>query len=132
MKYKKKNPVASESIVPVERIEKSIFLIRGKKVMLDRDLAAIYGVPTFRFNEAVKRNKDRFPEDFMFQLTQEEVEILISQNAMSKPGRGGRRTLPYVLCGQSSVNCPQSSVFSLQPKYLSSYKYFTYNPMNVP
>jgi len=88
MKYMKKNPVASESIVPVERIEKSIFLIRGKKVMLDRDLAAIYGVPTFRFNEAVKRNRDRFPEDFMFQLTQEEVETLISQNAMSKPGRG--------------------------------------------
>ena len=85
----------SKSVIPVERIEKSIFLIRGQKVILDRDLAAIYGVPTFRFNEAVKRNRDRFPEDFMFQLTQEEVETLISQNAMSKPGRGGRRTLPY-------------------------------------
>ncbi len=84
-----------EKPVPVGRIENSIFLIRGQKVILDRDLAAIYGVPTFRFNEAVKRNRDRFPEDFMFQLTQEEVETLISQNAMSKPGRGGRRTLPY-------------------------------------
>ncbi len=85
----------SKSVIPAERIENSIFLIRGQKVILDRDLAAIYGVPTFRFNEAVKRNRDRFPEDFMFQLTQEEVETLISQNAMSKPGRGGRRTLPY-------------------------------------
>ncbi len=80
-------------IMQMERIEKSIYLIRGQKVMLDRDLATIYGVPTFRFNEAVRRNIKRFPEDFMFQLTREEVEILISQNAMSKPGRGGRRTL---------------------------------------
>ena len=103
MKYNKKNTVASESFVPVERIEKSIFLIRGKKVMLDRDLADVYGVPTFRFNEAVKRNKDRFPNDFMFQLTQEEVETLISQNAMSKPGRGGRRTLPYVFTEHGAV-----------------------------
>lgn len=83
------------NIIPSERIEKSIYLIRIQKVILDKDLAAIYGVPTFRFNEAVKRNIKRFPEDFMFQLTNEEAEILISQNAMSKPGRGGRRTLPY-------------------------------------
>jgi hypothetical protein len=84
------------NIVPVERIEKSIYLIRGQKVILDSDLAAIYGIPKFRFNEAVKRNKNRFPDDFMFQLMREEVDILISQNAISKPGRGGRRTLPYV------------------------------------
>jgi len=63
--------------------------------MLDRDLAKIYGVPTFRFNEAIKRNRHRFPPDFMFELTREEFDDLISQNAMSKPGRGGRRTLPY-------------------------------------
>ena len=63
--------------------------------MLDRDLARIYGVPTFRFNEAIKRNRHRFPTDFMFELTREEFDDLISQNAMSKPGRGGRRTLPY-------------------------------------
>lgn len=91
------------NIVPVEKIEKSIYLIRGQKVILDSDLAAIYRIPTFRFNEAVKRNKDRFPDDFMFQLTREEVDILISQNAISKPGRGGRRTLPYVFTEHGAV-----------------------------
>ncbi|MBW1704577.1 MAG: ORF6N domain-containing protein [Deltaproteobacteria bacterium] len=70
--------------------------IRGSKVILDTGLAAIYGVQTFRFNEAVKRNRDRFPEDFMFQLTKEEVTSLISQNGMSKQSckrrmRGGRK-----------------------------------------
>ena len=81
--------------------------IRGQRVLLDSDLAAIYGVPTFRFNEAVKRNRHRFPADFMFQLTQDEFEalrsqvaiskpaVLTSQVAISKPGRGGRRTLPF-------------------------------------
>jgi hypothetical protein len=63
--------------------------------MLDTDLAALYQVPTFRLNEAVKRNRNRFPEDFMFQLTVEEAGFLTSQIAMSKKGRGGRRTLPY-------------------------------------
>src|SRR6266536_2952525 len=69
--------------------------MRGVRVILDRDLAKIYGVPTFRFNEAIKRNRHRFPTDFMFQLTREEFDSLTSQNAMSKTGRGGRRTLPY-------------------------------------
>ena len=64
--------------------------------MLDSDLADLYQVPTFRLNEAVKRNSKRFPIDFMFQLTQEEAESLTSQFAMSKKGRGGRRYLPYV------------------------------------
>jgi len=59
--------------------------IRGVRVMLDRDLAKIYGVPTFRFNEAIKRNRHRFPPDFMFQLTREEFDALKSQIAMSKP-----------------------------------------------
>jgi hypothetical protein len=72
-----------------------IVTVRGRRVILDRNLAALYGVPTSRFNEAVKRNLNRFPEDFMFQLNREEAESLISQFAMSKPGRGGRRTLPY-------------------------------------
>jgi len=63
--------------------------------MLDQDLAKIYGVATFRFNQAIKRNRHRFPPDFMFQLTREEFESLKSQFVMSKPGRGGRRTLPY-------------------------------------
>jgi len=69
-----------------------IVTVRGKRVILDRDLAALYGVPTFRFNEAVKRNRNRFPEGFMFQLTRDEVSSLTSQIAMSKPRRGGRRT----------------------------------------
>ncbi len=82
-------------IVPVGLISERIFLIRGIKVMLDADLAEIYGVPTMRLNEQVKRNRDRFPSDFMFQLTKEEAGCLISQIAISKNGRGGRRNLPY-------------------------------------
>ena len=88
---------------PQKAIESGIHEIRKRKVILDTDLAAIYGVPTFRFNEAVKRNRDRFPNDFMFQLTREEVATLISQNAMSKPGRGGRRTLPYAFNEHGAV-----------------------------
>jgi hypothetical protein len=76
-------------------IDRLIHEIRGQKVILDSDLAALYGVPTFRFNEAIKRNRDRFPLDFMFQLTVEEHAALTSQIAMSKRGRGGRRTHPY-------------------------------------
>jgi len=68
--------------------------------MLDRHLAEMYEVPTFRLNEAVKRNRRRFPEDFMFQLSRKEVTSLTSQLAMSNPGRGGRRTLPYVFTEQ--------------------------------
>jgi hypothetical protein len=88
------------SLVPAEVIERRILLLRGYKVMLDNHLAELYEVPTFRHNEAVKRNKHRFPEDFMFRLTSEEVECLKSQFAMSKSGRGGRRTLPYVFTEQ--------------------------------
>jgi len=69
--------------------------------MLDRHLAEMYEVPTFRLNEAVKRNRRRFPEDFMFQLARAEAATLTSQLAMSKPARGGRRTLPYVFTEQS-------------------------------
>ncbi|HDQ26593.1 MAG TPA: ORF6N domain-containing protein [bacterium] len=68
--------------------------------MLDSDLAELYNVSTFRLNEQVKRNRDRFPDDFMFQLTDEENRSLISQNAISKKGRGGRRFLPYVFTEQ--------------------------------
>src|SRR4051794_576680 len=83
-------------LVPAELIDRRIYVVRGKKVMLDSDLAELYQVPTFRLNEAVKRNRDRFPEDFMFQLIAAEITALTSQIAMSKPvGRGGRRTLPY-------------------------------------
>ena len=67
-----------KSIIPVERIENSILLIRGHKVMLDADLAELYGVPTKALNQAVKRNKDRFPQDFMFQLTKAEKEEVVT------------------------------------------------------
>lgn len=90
-----KSAIIPHERIPVETIERRIFLIRGHKVMLDRDLAALYQVPTFRLDEAVKRNRNRFPEDFMFQLTIEEARLLTSQFAMSKKGRGGRRTVPY-------------------------------------
>ena len=109
MAKKTKSPVA------VEQIDGMIRTIRGVRVMLDRDLAKIYGVPTFRFNEAIKRNRHRFPTDFMFQLTPAEFDRLKSQSAyssqiamssgkhatltsqiaISKRGRGGRRTRPY-------------------------------------
>jgi hypothetical protein len=89
------------SVVPIERIERGIFFVRAHKVMLDRDLAALYGVTTFNLNKAVKRNTDRFPEDFMFQLTAEEASTLRFQIGMSKGrGRGGRRYLPYVFTEQ--------------------------------
>jgi hypothetical protein len=66
-----------QSVIPVERIERSILLIRGEKIMLDADLAVLYGVTTKRLNEQVKRNRSRFPEDFMFQLTEKEkVEVV--------------------------------------------------------
>lgn len=85
---------AAKLPVPVETIARRIYLIRGLKVMLDADLAELYQVPTKRLNEAVKRNLDRFPNDFMFQLAEEEASSLRSQIATSK-ARGGRRYLPY-------------------------------------
>ena len=82
-------------VIPIERIEKQILLFRGHKVMLDSDLAELYGVKPIRLREQVKRNRERFPEDFMFQLTEDEVTILVSQNAIpSKKHLGGY--LPYV------------------------------------
>ncbi len=92
-----------DSVIPVERIEKSILLIRGQKVMLDSDLAKLYGVSTKRLNEQVKRNRDRFPRDFMFQLNQAESEVLRSQIATSKTGRGGRRFLPFAFTEHGAI-----------------------------
>jgi hypothetical protein len=91
---------ASSTTVLVTLIERRIYLIRSLKVMIDTDLAQLYGVPTYRLNEAVKRNKKRFPADFMFQLNKKETESLRSQFAISKDGRGGRRTLPYAFTEQ--------------------------------
>ena len=82
--------------IPVDAIAKRILFIRGQRVILDSDLAELYGVPTKQFNQAVKRNLERFPDDFMFQLTKEEHDALRYQSGTSKPGPGGRRYLPYV------------------------------------
>jgi hypothetical protein len=79
----------SRSVIPVERIEHAILLIRGHKVMLDKDLAALYDVETKALNQAVKRNLGRFPEDFMFKLTWEEAEVLRSQFVTLKPEESG-------------------------------------------
>jgi len=92
---------ATQSVIPVERIEKAIYQIRGQKVILDADLARLYGVETSNLNKAVKRNREQFPDDFMFQLTKDEWESLKFQTGMSKPhGRGGRRTAPYAFSEQ--------------------------------
>jgi hypothetical protein len=85
--------MADES-VPLDRVQTKILVFRGQRVLLDADLAAFYGVPTSRFNEAVSRNAERFPADFRFQLTHEEVADLKSQSAISS--HGGRRKLPWV------------------------------------
>lgn len=84
------------AIVPAERIESRILLIRGNKVILDSDLSDLYGVDTKRLNEQVKRNSRRFPPGFMFRLTSREVKALRSQFATSNLQRGGRRYRPYV------------------------------------
>ncbi len=81
-------------------IQNLIYQIRGYRVMLDSDLASLYEIQTFRLNEAVKRNIKRFPENFMFQLTNDEWKFLTSQFAISNSKRGGRRTLPYVFTEQ--------------------------------
>jgi hypothetical protein len=107
--------LSNTDLIPNERIEKAIYLIRGEKVMLDRDLALLYGVETKVLNRAVKRNLQRFPSDFMFQLTENEGDLLRCQIGTSNKGRGGRRYLPYVFTEQgvamlSSVLNSESAV----------------------
>ena len=92
---KKPKSVVRRASVPAEVVERRIHLVRGRKVMLDSDLAALYEVETFNLNKAVKRNLNRFPEDFMFRLTREEHASLIFQSGISKAGQGGRRYAPY-------------------------------------
>jgi hypothetical protein len=87
--------MASAQVIPVEIIERKIYLLRGSKVMLDSDLAELYQVPTKRVNEAVRRNPTRFPADFMFQLSAEEFANLKPQIATSSLTHGGRRKPPY-------------------------------------
>jgi hypothetical protein len=89
-------PKRTKDLIPEQRILRIILIIRGQKVILDSDLAALYGVETRRLNEQVRRNMDKFPEDFMFQLTKEEFANLKSQIAASSSGWGGRRKTPLV------------------------------------
>ena len=87
-------PMTRESLIPMERIASQIYVIRGEQVMLDSDLAALYGVETGALTRAMKRNRERFPDDFCFQLSQEEFEILRSQIGISSQW-GGRRYPPW-------------------------------------
>ncbi|GAB2838499.1 ORF6N domain-containing protein [Ferruginibacter profundus] len=93
---------AKPTVVKVteEKIVEKVYFIRGMKVMLDKDLAEMYGVEVKRLNEAVKRKSQRFPPDFMFELTVEEWNSLRSQIATSKKGRGGARYLPFAFTEQ--------------------------------
>lgn len=85
-----------EDVLPTEVIEKRIYIFRGQKVMIDRDLAELYGVEIRILNQAVRRNIERFPNDFCFQLTREEWESLRSQMVILKTGRGGKGFYPLV------------------------------------
>jgi hypothetical protein len=87
--------MAGTSIVARERIERRLLRLRGQNVILDEDLAELYGVSVKALNQAVKRNRERFPPDFMFRLTVQETKSLRSQIVTSNEGRGGRRTAPY-------------------------------------
>lgn len=89
------------AIVTLDQVERRIYSFRGQSVMMDSELAKLYGVTTSRMNEQVRRNIERFPDDFMFQLTREEFDNLISQFATSSSGNyGGRRKLPLVFTEQ--------------------------------
>ena len=87
----------------IDHLEQVIYEVRGQKVMLDADLASVYGVTTARLNQQVKRNQERFPTDFVFRLTSAEYQSLILQNATSKTGRGGRRKLPYAFTEHGAI-----------------------------
>jgi hypothetical protein len=100
-------PDRSTSLIPIERIEQAILFFRGQKVMLDEVLAELYGVTTKRLNEQVTRNLDRFPEDFMFRLSREELAHLKSQSATSRSW-GGRRNLPAFSPNTASSCCRAS------------------------
>ena len=90
-------------VVEIGSIQQRILLVRGVKVIIDADLAQFYGVPTRRLNEQVKRNRDRFPSDFMFQLSVKEHSVLRSQFATSNTNRGGRRYAPYAFTEHGAI-----------------------------
>lgn len=115
MAKKKEENSIETAIITLDQVERRIYFIRGDKVMLDSELAALYGVTTKRLNEQVRRNLDRFPEDFMFQLTSDEFADLRSQIATSSSKNyGGRRYMPYVFTEQgvamlsSVLNSPRA------------------------
>src|SRR6478609_5492023 len=95
-----KEKATSLELIATPAIEKRIFVVRERQVMLDEDLADLFGVETKRLVQQVKRNLKRFPEDFMFQLTRSEAAALRSQFATSNESRGGRRYAPYVFTEQ--------------------------------
>jgi hypothetical protein len=109
----------SDEIIPLDQIQTRIVVLRGHRVLLDTDLAAFYGVPPRALNQAVKRNEDRFPADFRFQLTHEEVAGLRSQSVISNEGRGGRRYQPFAftehgaLMAATVLNSPRAVQMSL-------------------
>ena len=109
-----------KALIRVERIERLIYLIRGQKVMLDSDLAELYGVETKTLNRAVGRNADRFPSDFVFQLTRQEVTNLRCQIGTSSSEYGGRRYHPYVFTEHGAImaamvlNSPRAVEMSVQ------------------
>jgi phage regulator Rha-like protein len=95
--------MAGKSALVPYSIESQIHLVRGQKVLLDADLAALYGVEVRALNQAVKRNENRFPPDFVFQLTAEENLVLKSQTVTSKSSRGGRRYAPYAFTEHGAI-----------------------------
>jgi hypothetical protein len=112
--------MAEQNLVPAERVENAIVLLRGHKVIIDETLAALYGVTTSRLNEQVKRNLERFPPDFMFQLTTEEHASLRSHFAILENGRGRhRKYLPYAftehgaIMAASVLNSPKAIEMSI-------------------
>ena len=110
----------SEELIPAEHIQSRILVLRGQRVLLDADLAALYGVPTKRLLEQVRRNPDRFPDEFCFQLKRQELAILRSQFATSSGAHGGRRYAPYAftehgaLMAANVLNSPEAVAMSVQ------------------
>ena len=104
-KHEVAEPMASEkaATLEIDRLENFIYEIRGQKVMLDAGLASVYGETTARLNQQVKRNQERFPGDFVFQLTSVEYQSLMLQIATSKAGRRGRRKLPYAFTEHGAI-----------------------------
>src|SRR4029079_7769232 len=99
-RFKRGRPMSERALVPVERIARAIHKLRGHNVMLDSDLAGLYNVPVKVLNQAVKRNRERFPPDFMCVRSVDDAESLRSQSVPATRRRGGRRTAPYAFTEQ--------------------------------